>query len=37
MQRADGPGELALWIEEASGGYLLNTIAIGAPDPGKTQ
>jgi hypothetical protein len=37
VQRAAGPSELALWIEEASGHYLLNTIAIGPPNPESTR
>ena len=37
IQRADGPGELSLWIEEASGHYLLNTIAIGPPDAERSR
>ena len=37
FQREDGPGELALWIEEVSGHYLLNTIAIGPPDPRRAR
>ena len=37
LQRADGPGELALWIEQAAGHYLLNTIAIGPPNPDRDQ
>ena len=37
IQRADGPGELALWIEETSGHYLLNTIAVGPPQPDSTR
>jgi hypothetical protein len=37
VQRADGPSELALWIEESSGHYLLNTISIGPPDPGRAR
>ena len=30
---AGAPSELGLWIEEASGHYLLNTIAVGPPNP----
>jgi hypothetical protein len=37
VQRADGPSELALWIEEASGHYLLNTISIGPPNPDSAR
>jgi hypothetical protein len=37
FEREDGPGELALWIEQASGHYLLNTIAIGPPSAGNAR
>lgn len=37
IQREDGPGELALWIEDASGHCLLNTIAIGSPSAARAR
>lgn len=36
VQGAGAPSKLELWIEEDSGHYLLNTIAIGPPNPKGT-
>ena len=33
VQGVGAPSELSLWIEEASGHYLLNTISIAGPHP----
>ncbi|MDB6035822.1 MAG: hypothetical protein JWM16_6160 [Verrucomicrobiales bacterium] len=37
VQGAGGPSELKLWIEEVAGHYLLNTIAVGPPNPAGTE
>lgn len=37
VQGAGGPSELKLWIEEAAGHFLLNTIAVGPPNPAGTE
>ena len=37
VRGAGAPSELEFWIEEDSGHYLLNTIAIGPPNPGGAE
>ncbi|HCG00454.1 MAG TPA: hypothetical protein DEV93_07895 [Chloroflexi bacterium] len=37
VQGVGAPSEIGLWIEGDSGHYLLNTIAIGSPNPGGAE